>query len=109
LVKLQADLKKFEDAGLQVVAISYDPVEVLAHFTEQRKVAFPLLSDPGSTVIKAFGVLNKEATGDKFAGIPYPGIFIVDKDGVIRAKLFKEGYIQRPTTEEILKSAAEVK
>lgn len=109
MVKLQADLKKFEEAGAQVVAISYDSVEVLSKFGAERKVTFPLLSDSGSAVIKAFGILNKEVKGDKFEGIPYPGIFILDKDGVIRAKLFKDGFVQRPSNEELLKAIKEVK
>jgi len=72
LVKLQADLKKFEDAGAQVIAISYDKVEVLSKFAEEKKITFPLLSDPDSKVIKAFGILNVDAKG-KAEGVPNPG------------------------------------
>jgi peroxiredoxin len=103
LVQLQTDLKKIEAAGVQVVAFSYDKPEVLARFAERRKITFPLLSDPDSTVIKAFGLLNKEARG-KAAGVPYPGTFLLDKDGVIRAKLFLDGYRERHSTEELIKA-----
>ena len=108
MVKLQADLKKFEDAGAQVIAISYDKVEVLSKFADERKVTFPLLSDPDSHVIKAFGILNKDAKG-KSEGVPNPGIFILDKEGVIRAKLFKPGVFVRPSNDELLKALKEVK
>jgi peroxiredoxin len=85
------------------VAVSYDPVDVLAKFAGKRDITFPLLSDPDSKVIVAYGLLNKEAKG-KTKGIPYPGTFLIDKDGVIRAKLFLDGYRQRHSTEELLKA-----
>jgi peroxiredoxin len=104
LVQLQTDLKQFEDAGLQVVAISYDSVKILSGFAEQKKIAFPLLSDPGSKTIEAYGILNKEGKG-----IAYPGTYILDKEGVVRAKLFVKGYRERHSTEELLKAAKDVK
>jgi peroxiredoxin len=63
-----------------------------------------LLSDPDSKTIKAFGILNKEATG-KAAGIPYPGTFLIDKNGVIRARLFLDGYKERHSAADLLKAA----
>jgi peroxiredoxin len=105
---LQADLKEIEASGIQVVAVSYDAVEVLADFADKRKITFPLLSDVGSKTITAYGLLNKEAKG-KGAGIPYPGTMVIDKDGVIRAKLFLDGYRERHTTEALIKAAKGVK
>ncbi len=107
-MQLQGDLKKIEAAGVQLVGISYDPVKVLDGFTQKRKIQFPLLSDPGSQVIKAYGVLNEEAKG-RTKGIPYPGTFLIDQQGVIRAKLFREGYRQRHSTDELLEAAKAIK
>jgi peroxiredoxin len=101
LVQLQKGLKKLEDAGIQVVAISYDSVEVLQKFAEEKHITYPLLSDSESKTITAYGILNKEATG-KAAGIPYPGTFVIDKEGVVRAKLFREGYAKRHTADELV-------
>ena len=106
MVQLQTDLKKFEDAKIQVVAISYDSAEVLAKFAAEKKITFPLLSDAGSATIKAFGILNKEGTG-RTEGIPYPGTFIIDAQGIVRGKVFLDGYRERHTTEELLKAAEE--
>jgi peroxiredoxin len=107
LVKLQADLKKFEDAGAQLVAISYDKVEVLAKFADEKKITFPLLSDPESKAIKPFGVLVEDAKGN-YEGLARPGVFIIDKDGVIRARV-KSTVFQRPTNDELLKAIKDVK
>ena len=92
-----------------MLAISYDSVEVLAKFAEKRKITFPLLSDAGSKTIKAYGLLNKEAKGAKIEGIPYPGTMVLDQKGVIRAKLFLDGYKERHATEELIKAAEAIK
>ena len=54
-MQLQTDLKDIEAAGLTIVGISYDSVDVLAKFTEKRKITYPLLSDSGSKTITAYG------------------------------------------------------
>lgn len=105
---MQKNLPKFEAAGIQVLAISYDSVEDLKKFADKRQVTFPLLADAGSKTIIAFGLLNKEAKG-KAEGVPNPGTFIIDKDGVIRAKLFHDGYAKRHTPDEVLKAGQGVK
>jgi len=101
-------LKEIESAGLQLVGISYDSVEFLRSFSEKRKLSYPLLSDNGSKTIVAYELLNKEATG-KTVGIPYPGTFLLDTDGTIKAKLFLDGYKDRHTTEALIKAANEIK
>ena len=107
---MQKDLKTIEDAGVRVVGISYDSVDVLKKFTDKQNITFPLLSDPDSKVITAYALRNKEVAGKKdFDGIPYPGTLLVDKDGVIRAKLFVDGYRERHSTEELVKAAEGVK
>ncbi|MDA7978917.1 MAG: peroxiredoxin family protein [Pirellulales bacterium] len=85
-MQLQKDQQAISDAGIQVVAISYDSVEILQKFAEQKEVKFPLLSDSESTVIKAYGILN-EGAGGRQSGIPHPCTFIVGKDGKVKAYL----------------------
>jgi hypothetical protein len=41
--------------------------------------------------------------------VPFPGTFLLDRDGVIRAKIFLEGFRDRHTTEALLKAARAVK
>jgi hypothetical protein len=53
-------------------------------------------------------LLNKEGKG-KQEGIPYPGTMILDKEGVIRSKLFKDGVIARHGAAEIITAAKGVK
>jgi peroxiredoxin Q/BCP len=105
---LQRDLKSIEDAGIQLVGISYDDPKVLKTFSDRMKIAFPLLSDPGSQTIDAYHIRNKAARG-KAEGVPIPGTFILDRQGVIRAKLFLEGYRDRHSTEDLIQAAKAVK
>lgn len=84
--------------------MSYDSVDVLAGFADKAKITFPLLSDPGSKTIIAYGLLNKDAKG-KAEGIAYPGTIVIDADGVIRAKLFIDGFRDRHSAKDLIKAA----
>lgn len=93
-----------------MVGISYDSVEVLKEFADKHKITFPLLSDPESKTIVAYALKNKETVGKKFGtvdldGVPYPGTILVDKDGVVREKLFVDGYKERHSLEQLVKAA----
>jgi peroxiredoxin Q/BCP len=105
---LQRDLKSIEDAGVQLVGISYDDPAVLKKFSDRSKITFPLLSDPESRTIDAYHIRNAAAKG-KAAGVPNPGTFLLDRDGVIRAKLFLEGYRDRHTSEALVEAARAIR
>jgi peroxiredoxin len=111
---LQRDSKTIEGAGVKVVGISYDSVDVLKAFADKQKIAFPLLSDPESKTIVAYAIKNKETAGKKFGkvdldGVPYPGTYLVDQEGVVRAKLFVDGYKDRHSVNELVKAAEGLK
>jgi peroxiredoxin len=81
---------------------------VLKKFSDGAKITFPLLSDPESKTIDAYHIRNEAAKG-RAEGVPNPGTFVVDREGVIRAKLFLEGYRDRHTTEALVEAAGAVK
>lgn len=110
LLQLQQDLKEIEASGVQVVAISYDSVGVLKRFAEQGKISYRLLSDPGSKTIDAYGIRNTTSKpGSRYDGIPYPGTYLVDQKGVVRAKFFVDGYRDRIENADVIKAAREIK
>jgi peroxiredoxin len=108
LVQLQRDLKSIEAEGIQLVGISYDDVKVLKTFSDRMKIAFQLLSDPESKTIDAYHIRNEAAKG-RAEGVPNPGTFVLDRQGIIRAKLFLEGYRERHTTEALIDAAKSIK
>jgi len=106
-VELQTAWPELEARGVAVFGLSYDAVDVLARFAEQRGITFPLLSDEGSHAIRALGLLNQHvaeqhafygvAVRDEHHGVPYPGTFVLDENGVVTAKYFEQSYRVRPT------------
>ena len=85
------------------MAVSYDVVPTLADFARRRGITFPLLSDTGSAVIRRYGILNTTiAEGNPTFGIPFPGTFIIDHDGVVRSRHFEAAYQERDTIASVL-------
>jgi hypothetical protein len=102
-VQLDRKRQEFEKRGINVAAISFDPVAVLQNFAQRTGVQLTLLSDPESKVIRAFGILNQSIPKDhQFYGIPNPGDYLIDENGVVKAKFFEEKYADRYTAGEIL-------
>lgn len=105
LLSLRAAPAELARRGYKLAAISYDAPDVLARFASQRDIPYPLLSDPGSRTIDAFGLRDPQYKPGSFAyGVPQPAIFIVSRDGVVRAKLAEEGYKTRPPLAAVLAS-----
>lgn len=91
-----------------MAAVSYDSPAVTADFTKRRGITFPLLSDPGSKTIKAYGLLNTTLKPtDQNYGIPFPGTFILDPDGRVTARFFENEYRERNTVATILLNLGE--
>ena len=77
--------------------MSYDPPEALAAFTAKRGITYALLSDPKSEVIDRYGLRDPAyPPGNRAHGVPRPIIFVIDRNGVIKAKLFEETFQKRP-------------
>jgi hypothetical protein len=113
--------------GIGLATISYDSRDVLADFSRRHGITYPLLSDIGSATIRRYGILNtvvEEALGPngkdprvladlrKFAtageaaerhrGIPFPGTFMVDRQGRVTSRFFEDFYWERNTASNIL-------
>ena len=100
---------QFEEMGVSVVAMTYDSVEMLKTVEEDRGIDFPLLRDADVTHVNALGIRNLDyEPGQRAYGIPYPGIFLIDADGVIRAKFAEEDYRNRPDFDIVLEAAADL-
>jgi peroxiredoxin len=101
LVQLQSAIPRFEKQGVKLAAISYDSEEILKFFADRHKIEYPLLGDPESRIIKAYGVFNEEATGMQ-KGFARPGYFFIDRKGIIREKFFEAKYRERLTGNSVV-------
>src|SRR5215216_3895794 len=126
LLDLQAQYDTLRKDGLGLAAISYDSPDILAAFSAQHGITFPLLSDVGSATITRYGILNTVAqeglgpnrndpaviaqvklyvsangASERTLGIPFPGTFIVDRGGRVKARFFEDSYTVRNTVSSI--------
>lgn len=96
LMQLQQAKREFEAKGIRVASITYDSQAILKSFADRKGITYPMLSDPQSQIIRAFGILNPEGMGFA-AGIPYPGMYYINPDGLIRRRFFEAQYSDRFT------------
>ena len=83
--------------------MTYDAEADANKFYEQHKLGIPILRDVDVKHVKQFGILNtKYEPGHWAYGIPLPGIFLVDANGVIQAKFAEADYRERPDLEIVL-------
>ncbi len=93
---------KITALGYNMAAISYDRVEVLKEFMEDKEISFPLLSDQNYQTFKRLNVLNREyKKGDSVYGIPYPGVMVIDTQGKLSYQFFYKGYKKRIGGEDL--------
>ena len=97
-------MSAFEAAGAKLYVLSYDEVDALADFKNAHGTTFTMLSVPDSEIIRAFGILNTTIAEDDhpWYGIPYPGVYVIDGDGIIIEKFFENNFTVRPGAEQLL-------
>jgi peroxiredoxin len=108
MIQLQRIQKEIQAVGGQVVGISYDSTEKLKSYAKQQHITFPLLSDADSKTIDAYDIRYKEAPPEK-SGFARHATFILDQKGVIRAKLFRLSYQERPAVDSLINALKEAR
>jgi hypothetical protein len=93
--------------GVALFAISYDSVDILGNFAATHGITYPLLSDVGSHAMRGLGLINDRVQDDhavygiqpnaRHVNLPYPGAFLLDRDGLVTQKRFYESYRERDT------------
>ena len=126
-MELQGRVDELRKNGIGLAVISYDSSQILADFSKRQGITYPLLSDVGSATIRRYGILNtviEEALGpngkdpavladlqryvtvtqasERFRGIPFPGTFMLDRQGRVTARFFEDYYWERHTVSSIM-------
>jgi peroxiredoxin len=95
----------FTSLGYNIVLVTYDPIETLEKFSVKNDIQYRLVSDYGSNMIKAFGILNEEMKkGTRFYGVPKPIIYVLNSSGEILHRFSEEDYKLRPEIDTVLQS-----
>ena len=75
------NLADLNEAGIDVLAVSPDPPEKLRRFRDEHALTFPLLADPDTAVLSAYGAWGeKTAYGKKTVGV-IRSTFVIDEQG----------------------------
>ena len=107
-MQLQEHVDTFEEAGIGIVAITYDSPELQQAFIDTGSVTYPLISDIDTATMTALGILNEGYNpGEPAYGIPHPGIFVLNPEQKIVGKIFVEDYAKRVGAEDTLAYALE--
>ena len=98
---------RFEAEGIKLYAVSYDDQETLKEFSEAQDIPYPLLSDVDSRVIRQYGIINTAVSKDDLFlyGIPFPGVYVCDEEGVVVSKFFHDSYKKRESPEALIDAA----
>ena len=106
LVQLQENAGLFTQAGISIVALTYDTPALQQQFIGANQISYPLLSDIEAKSVTALDILNRGyQPGQSAYGIPYPGVFVVNPDMKIVGKLFIEPYQTRVHAQGVLSYA----
>lgn len=100
----------FAARGWTPVIVTRDRQAILAVAKDRRGFVIPLLADPDSVIIDAFGVRDPiYGEGHRAEGVPYPIAFAIRSDGEIVGKFWHEsglgeqrGYAVRVTPNDVL-------
>jgi peroxiredoxin len=96
LSELQANQKKFADAGAIIVGISSDSTDDANKTRDKLGLNFELYSDPQLAVISQWGV------EDVGANIARPAAFVVEPGGMITYKRIGKSPADQPSIDELV-------
>ncbi len=94
--QLQQQIGRFEEKGAKVLAVSVDTPWSHKAWAEERGIEFPLLSDLRREVIEDYGVEHE-------AGFSQRAYFVIDEEGVVRAKKIEDSPSDQPEIETVLR------
>ncbi len=93
--QLQEEIGRFREKGASVLGISVDSPWSHRAWAEERGIDFPLLSDFQRKVVEEYGVKHE-------AGFPERAYFVIDKEGVVRAKKVESSPGDQPEVKAVL-------
>lgn len=91
--------------GVRVVGVTPQTAAVAAAYVAEHPLPFPLLSDSGRDVVRAYGV-NHPFGLDFSLRTARPSVFLVDRNGVIRFIYVGSHKWDRPDLEGLMQAAA---
>ena len=89
--------EEFEQRGAQVLAIAPDTLENARNYFQTNDIPFPCLPDPDRKVFRQYDVKSAMISlGQR------PGVFIIDKEGIVRYAYLGWQQWEIPSVDETL-------
>jgi peroxiredoxin (alkyl hydroperoxide reductase subunit C) len=93
--QLQKEIGRFEEKGAEVLGISVDSPWSHRAWAENKDIGFPLLYDFRRKVVEDYGVTHE-------VGFSNRAYFVIDEEGVVRAKKIEDSPGDRPEVDTVL-------
>ena len=106
LAELTARAGDFRRAGVNIVAISADPVERSKMLAGFLRTKIPLLSDTSESILAPLGLVQHHRNAEPDNAIP--AFFILDRNGVVRWTFTSPYYRELPRPDTILDAAKSI-
>lgn len=109
MIEWNKEAARFHSLGYNIAFLTYEHAEITSKFAIQHGVSLPILSDVGSHIIRAFGLLNTNMKeGTRFYGIPHPYIYVIDPNKIIAARFAESSYKERPDIDVVHEALIEM-
>ncbi|GAA3735900.1 thioredoxin-dependent thiol peroxidase [Leifsonia bigeumensis] len=82
------NLNSLASSGYQVLGLSKDELPALVKFKTEEHLSFPLLSDPGLDIHKAYGAWGEKSLYGKAVTGTIRSTFVIDESGRIELPLY---------------------
>lgn len=121
LSRFQDSLQLIKDKGATLIAVSPEKPENVDVTVEKTKAGFPVISDEGLKIMKAYdvdyevpentvtryrnsGIDLEKLNGANGKYLPVPAVYIIDKESTVTYRFFEPDYKKRPWVADILKN-----
>jgi peroxiredoxin len=118
-------LPALQERGVQLVAVSPQTPEGAEQSIANGELAFPVLTDPENVLAGRFGIVTEpsaaaraahtqlgfdvaDSNADDTAAIPFPSVFVIDADGVVRFADVHVDYTTRTEVADVLTAVDEL-
>jgi peroxiredoxin len=119
LSQLNDSMKLIKEKGANILVVTPETKEGVGKTKMKTKASFPIISDSGMAIMKAYkvnfmldaetvakykgyGIDLNAANGANGNNLPVPATYVIGKDGMIKYVYFNVNYSQRATVKEIL-------
>lgn len=99
---------QFDQAGIEICAISVDPPGKLEEAKGKSGAAFPFLQDRDGVLLDLFGLRHVGANPIEGGDIARPALILVDDRGQVRWANRVENYRVRPAPDEVLATTTSI-